>query len=69
MMFDVNPNTENVVSAIYKTLLNTLVPALKACSGWGDINPPNPKSESIIKHYLSQIMMFIDYLASEFFFA
>lgn len=66
MMFDINPESENVVSAVYKTLMRTIVPALQACSGWGDINPPNPKSDAIIKYYRSKVMVFIHYLESKF---
>lgn len=67
MMFDLNPETENVVSAVYNTLSRTLIPALRVCSGWGDVNPPNPKSGNIIKYYISKVMLFMDYLASETF--
>lgn len=66
MMFDINPDSENVVSAIYKTLMRTLVPALQVCSAWGDVNPPNPKSETIIGYYRSKVMFFMNYLASKF---
>lgn len=67
MMFDINPDTENVVSAVYKTLSRSIVPALESCSGWGDINPPNPKSETYIRYYKTKVMLFMDYLQSEFF--
>lgn len=60
--------TENVVSAIFKTMKRVYVPALNACRAWGDVNPPNPRSEDIIKSYVSKIMLFIDYLASKIFF-
>ncbi|RVE46462.1 hypothetical protein evm_008872 [Chilo suppressalis] len=63
VFFDMNPETENVVSGIFKTMREVYVPALKACKAWGDINPPNPRSEDIIKTYISKIMLFIDYLA------
>lgn len=63
--FDVNPETDNVVSGIYKTMTRVYLPALKACQGWGDINPPNPNSDDIIKLYISKIMLFVDYLASK----
>ncbi|XP_026319438.1 dynein heavy chain 8, axonemal-like [Hyposmocoma kahamanoa] len=63
MMFDINPETENVVSAVYNSLMRTIVPALQVCSGWGDVNPPNPKSENIIKYYISKVLLFMDYLA------
>lgn len=65
MSLDVNPETENVVSAIYKIMSRTVVPALQVCSGWGDINPPNPRSETMIKYYISNVMLFMDYLESE----
>ncbi|KAI8438610.1 hypothetical protein MSG28_011048 [Choristoneura fumiferana] len=55
--------TENIVSAIYKTMDRVYIPALKECKAWGDINPPNPKSQDIIKTYVSKVMLFIDYLA------
>ncbi|XP_049886262.1 dynein axonemal heavy chain 8 [Pectinophora gossypiella] len=61
--FDVNQEKENVVSAAYKTLTKVYIPALMVCKAWGDINPPNPNSEEIIKFYISKIMLFIDYLA------
>lgn len=61
-----NQETENVVSGIFKTMQRVYVPALQACQAWGDLNPPNPKSKDIIKSYISKIMLFIDYLASEF---
>lgn len=67
MMFDINPDTENVVSAVYKTLSRSILPALLSCSGWGDINPPNPKSETYISYYKTKVMLFMDYLLSEFF--
>lgn len=67
MRFDINPETENIVSAVYNTLMRTIVPALRVCSGWGDVNPPNPKSADIINYYISKVMLFMDYLASEFF--
>lgn len=65
VMFDMNQETENVVSGIFKTLNLVYVPALQACKAWGDINPPNPNSVDIIKSYISKIMLFIDYLASK----
>lgn len=65
VVFDVNPETDNVVSAIYHTMTRVYIPALKVCKGWGDINPPNPNSATIIKTYESKIMLFVDYLASE----
>lgn len=65
VIFDMNQETENVVSGIYKTMKRVYVPALQACKAWGDLNPPNPKSEDIIKSYISKIMLFIDYLASK----
>jgi hypothetical protein len=65
VFFDMNPETDNVVSGIYKTMNHVYVPALSVCKAWGDINPPNPKSEDIIKTYVSKIMLFIDYLASK----
>ncbi|CAG9137209.1 unnamed protein product [Plutella xylostella] len=60
--FDIDQETENVVSAVFKTMMNVYVPALQACKAWGDLNPPNPKSSDIIKEYISKIMLFIDYL-------
>ncbi|XP_052742928.1 dynein axonemal heavy chain 8 [Bicyclus anynana] len=63
VVFDVNQETENIVSGIFKTLQRVYVPAVKACQAWGDLNPPNPKSADIIKTYISRIMLFIDYLA------
>lgn len=65
VMFDMNQETENVVSGIYKTMNRVYVPALQACKAWGDLNPPNPNSLDIIKAYISKIMLFIDYLASK----
>lgn len=67
MVFDINQETENVVSAVFKTLKDVYVPALETCKAWGDINPPNPKSADIIKEYISKIMLFIDYLESKLF--
>lgn len=67
MMFNLDPETQNVVSAAYNTLMRTVIPALQVCTGWGDVNPPNPKSENIIKYYISKVLLFMDYLASEFF--
>lgn len=67
-MFDMNQETENAVSGIYNTMQRVYVPALQACKAWGDINPPNPRSVDIIKTYISKIMLFIDYLASKWFF-
>lgn len=64
--FDIDQETENVVSAVFKTMMNVYVPALQACKAWGDLNPPNPKSSDIIKEYISKIMLFIDYLESKF---
>ena len=66
MQFDINQETENVVSAVYKTMNRVYVPAVQACKGWGHINPPNPKSNEIIKKYISKIMLFVDYLASTY---
>lgn len=60
-----NQESENVVSGIYKTMNRVYIPALQNCKAWGDINPPNPRSEEIIKFYVSKIMLFIDYLASK----
>lgn len=60
-----NQETENVVSGIFKTMKRVYIPALEACQAWGDLNPPNPNSKDIIKSYISKIMLFIDYLASE----
>lgn len=67
VFFDMNQETENVVSGIYKTMSRVYIPALQACKAWGDINPPNPRSEAIIRTYVSKIMLFNDYLASKFF--
>ncbi|XP_028156116.1 dynein heavy chain 8, axonemal [Ostrinia furnacalis] len=61
--FDMSQDTENVVSGIYNTMSRVYIPALQCCKAWGDINPPNPRSEDIIKSYISKIMLFIDYLA------
>ncbi|KAH9641786.1 hypothetical protein HF086_003912 [Spodoptera exigua] len=63
VVFDVNPETNNVVSAIYHTMRRVYIPALKTCQGWEDINPPNPNSQTIINTYISKIMLFVDYLA------
>ncbi|XP_034837309.1 dynein axonemal heavy chain 8 [Maniola hyperantus] len=63
VLFDMNQDTENVVSGIFKTLKRVHVPAIRACQAWGDLNPPNPKSDDIIKAYISRIMLFLDYLA------
>ncbi|KAJ0182474.1 hypothetical protein K1T71_001843 [Dendrolimus kikuchii] len=63
VMFDMNQETENVVSGIFKTMNRVYVPALQSCKAWGDLNPPNPNSVDIIKAYISKIMLFIDYLA------
>nr|XP_026487863.1 dynein heavy chain 8, axonemal-like [Vanessa tameamea] len=63
VIFDMNQETENVVSGIYATMQRVYVSALQACQAWGDLNPPNPKSEEKIKTYISKIMLFIDYLA------
>lgn len=65
VFLDVDQQTENIVSAIYKTMNRVYIPALKECKAWGDINPPNPKSQDIIKSYISKVMLFIDYLASK----
>ncbi|KAL4712627.1 hypothetical protein ACJJTC_007924 [Scirpophaga incertulas] len=61
--FNMNPETDNVVSGIYKTMSNIYAPALQVCKAWGDINPPNPRSDDIIRTYVSKIMLFFDYLA------
>lgn len=61
-----NQETENVVSAIYKTMSRVYIQALTVCKAWGDLNPPNPNSTDITKSYISKIMLFIDYLASKF---
>ncbi|CAH0592601.1 unnamed protein product [Chrysodeixis includens] len=61
--FDINQETANVVSAVYKTMHRVYVPALKACKAWGDINPPNPFSDEIIRRYILKIMLFVEYLA------
>ncbi|KOB72744.1 putative Ciliary dynein heavy chain [Operophtera brumata] len=42
VFIDMNQETENVVSGIYKTMKSVYIPALQACQAWGDINPPNP---------------------------
>ncbi|XP_072937033.1 dynein axonemal heavy chain 8 [Epargyreus clarus] len=63
VLFDMNQETENVVSGIFKTLQRVYIPALQACKAWGDLNPPNPRSADTIKTYISKIMIFIDYLA------
>lgn len=63
-MFDVNQETENVVSATDTTMALVYMPALHTCSAWGDINPPNPRSEDIIKEYISKIELFVEYLSS-----
>ncbi|XP_060805314.1 dynein axonemal heavy chain 8 [Amyelois transitella] len=62
VFFDMNQETENVVSGIYKTISRVYIPALQVCKAWGDINPPNPRSADIIKSYISKIMLFVDYL-------
>ncbi|XP_022821404.1 dynein heavy chain 8, axonemal-like [Spodoptera litura] len=62
MLLDINQETENVVSSIFKIMKRAYIPALQACQGWGRLNPPNPKSQEIIKSYISKIMMFVDYL-------
>lgn len=59
-----NPETDNVVSGICKTMQRVYIPSLKKCQAWGDINPPNPNSDEIIKKYISKIVLFVDYLAS-----
>ncbi|KOB75592.1 Dynein heavy chain 8, axonemal [Operophtera brumata] len=66
VFIDMNQETENVVSGIYKTMQSVYIPALQACKAWGDINPPNPNSAAIISFYISRIMLFIDYLATSF---
>ncbi|XP_075973556.1 dynein heavy chain 8, axonemal kl-3 [Anticarsia gemmatalis] len=63
VLFDVNQDTENIVSGIFRTMQSVYIPALNACRAWGDINPPNPKSQDTIKYYISKIMLFVDYLA------
>nr|XP_037867095.1 dynein heavy chain 8, axonemal isoform X2 [Bombyx mori] len=60
---DMNQETENVVSGIFKTMDRVYIPAIKCCKAWGDLNPPKPNSEDIIKTYISKVMLFIDYLA------
>ncbi|CAK1540075.1 unnamed protein product [Leptosia nina] len=62
VFFDMNQETENVVSGIYRTMKRVYVPALNMCKAWGDINPPNPRSAEIINTYISKIMLFSDYL-------
>lgn len=64
MPLDINQETENIVSGIFKAMMATYMPALKNCQAWGDINPPNPNSEAIIKYYISKMNLFVDYLAS-----
>ncbi|KAJ2947929.1 hypothetical protein O0L34_g9722 [Tuta absoluta] len=63
MVFNINQETENVVSAVHKSFNRVLISALKTCKAWGDLNPPNPRSEETIKFYISKIMLFLDYLA------
>lgn len=64
-MIDMRKDTDNIVSGIYNTLERVFLASLEQCKGWGDLNPPNPKSEEIINFYISKIKLFIDYLASE----
>ncbi|KPJ08753.1 Dynein heavy chain 8, axonemal [Papilio machaon] len=59
---DISSEKDNVVSGIYKTMVQVYIPALKECQAWGDLNPPNPRSGDIIPSYISKIMLFIDYL-------
>ncbi|KPI94920.1 Dynein heavy chain 8, axonemal [Papilio xuthus] len=59
---DISSEKDNVVSGIYKTMVQVYIPALKECQAWGDLNPPNPRSGDIIPAYISKIMLFIDYL-------
>ncbi|KAJ8736205.1 hypothetical protein PYW08_006861 [Mythimna loreyi] len=63
VLFDINQETDNVVSGICKTMQRVYIPALKMCRGWGDINPPNPNSSDIIRTYVSKFVLFVDYLA------
>ncbi|XP_061708954.1 dynein axonemal heavy chain 8 [Cydia pomonella] len=63
VFIDMDQERENVVSGVFKMLTSAYVPALKACKAWGDINPPNPKSDDMIKTYLSRMNLFFDYLA------
>lgn len=63
-----DPETENVVSGVYKTMKRVYMPALHACKAWGDLNPPNPNSVNIIKTYVSKILLFIKYLESTYLF-
>ncbi|XP_050681188.1 dynein axonemal heavy chain 8 isoform X2 [Leptidea sinapis] len=63
VFFDINQESENIVSGIYNTMKRVYIPALGACRAWGDLNPPNPKSDDIIRTYVSKIMLFNDYLA------
>ncbi|XP_045497912.1 dynein axonemal heavy chain 8 [Colias croceus] len=62
VFFDMNQESENVVSGIYRTIKRVYIPALNVCKAWGDLNPPNPRSSDIIKTYISKIMLFSDYL-------
>lgn len=65
VIFDINQETENVVSGIFNTMRRVYMPALLVCKAWGDINPPNPHSEEIIKFYISKMKLFLDYLESK----
>ncbi|XP_045484350.1 dynein axonemal heavy chain 8 [Pieris rapae] len=62
VFFDMNQESENVVSGIYRTMKRVYLPALNVCKAWGDLNPPNPRSSEIINTYISKIMLFTDYL-------
>ncbi|CAB3256562.1 unnamed protein product [Arctia plantaginis] len=62
-LIDMRKETDNIVSGLYKTLERIFLASLEQCKGWGDLNPPNPKSEEMIKYYISKIKLFIDYLA------
>ncbi|XP_047526251.1 dynein axonemal heavy chain 8 [Pieris napi] len=62
VFFDMNQESENVVSGIFRTMKRVYVPALNVCKAWGDLNPPNPRSAEIINTYISKIMLFTDYL-------
>lgn len=68
VLFNMDSETENVVSGIFKTMKRAYVPALQKCKAWGDLNPPNPKSVDLIKYYISKFMLFIDYLESKDYF-
>lgn len=66
VLIDMKGPKDNIVSGIFNTMNRVYVPSLKECKAWGDLNPPNPRSQDMIAYYVSKIKLFVDYLESEY---